>query len=148
MAEFDRQYTTAARGRAGAGVETLDQGLRAFMLGIYTNMAIGLAITGVVAYAAFYFAVAQDPATAVATLGSIPLTAFGAAIYASALRWVIMLAPLAFVFGLSAMVHRMQPATARLVFLAFAPAWLKVLGWLALALMTIAIVALGWASLV
>jgi FtsH-binding integral membrane protein len=31
-----------------------------------------------------------------------------------------MLAPLAFVFGLSAMVHRMQPATARLVFLAFA----------------------------
>jgi FtsH-binding integral membrane protein len=31
-----------------------------------------------------------------------------------------MLAPLAFVFGLSAMVNRMQPATARLVFLAFA----------------------------
>ena len=31
-----------------------------------------------------------------------------------------MLAPLAFVFGLSATVHRMQPATARLVFLAFA----------------------------
>ena len=46
MAEFDRQYTTAARGRAGAGVETLDQGLRAFMLGIYNNMAIGLAVTG------------------------------------------------------------------------------------------------------
>ena len=46
MAEFDRQYPTAARSRAGAGVETLDQGLRAFMLGIYNNMAIGLALTG------------------------------------------------------------------------------------------------------
>ena len=31
-----------------------------------------------------------------------------------------MLTPLAFVFGLSARVNRMQPATARLVFLAFA----------------------------
>ena len=41
MAEFDRRYGAAARSRAGAGVETLDQGLRAFMLGIYNNMAIG-----------------------------------------------------------------------------------------------------------
>ena len=46
MAEFDRRYATAARSRAGAGVETLDQGLRAFMLGIYNNMALGLAVTG------------------------------------------------------------------------------------------------------
>ena len=52
MAEFDRGYVPAARGRAGAGVETLDQGLRAFMLGIYNNMAIGLAVTGAVAYGA------------------------------------------------------------------------------------------------
>ena len=52
MAEFDRQYPTAVRGRAGAGVETIDQGLRAFMLGIYNNMAMGLALTGVVAYGA------------------------------------------------------------------------------------------------
>ncbi len=106
MAEFDRQYATAARGRAGAGVETLDQGLRAFMLGIYNNMAIGLAITGVVAYGAFSWAMSNE--------------AVAQALYVSPLKWVIMLAPLAFVFGLSAMVNRMQPATARLVFLAFA----------------------------
>ena len=48
------------------------------------------------------------------------MTVFGRRIYTSPLRWVIMLAPLAFVFGLSATVNRMQPATARLVFLAFA----------------------------
>lgn len=106
MAEFDRRYGVAARGRAGAGVETLDQGLRAFMLGIYNNMALGLAVTGVVAYGAFAWAM-SNPAVA-------------HALYVSPLKWVIMLAPLAFVFGLSAMVHRMEPATARLVFLAFA----------------------------
>jgi FtsH-binding integral membrane protein len=105
MAEFDRQYT-AARSRAGAGVETLDLGLRAFMLGIYNNMAIGLALTGGVAYGAYSVA-SSNPAVA-------------QALYGSPLKWVIMLAPLAFVFGLSATVNRMQPATARLVFFAFA----------------------------
>jgi FtsH-binding integral membrane protein len=59
-----------------------------------------------VAYGAFSLAVSNE--------------AVAQALYVSPLKWVIMLAPLAFVFGLSAMVHRMQPATARLVFLAFA----------------------------
>src|SRR3954454_23831586 len=88
MAEFDRRYAAAARSRAGAGVETLDQGLRAFMLGIYNNMALGLVITGAVAYGAFAWAM-SSPAVA-------------QALYASPLRWVIIFAPLAFVFGLSA----------------------------------------------
>jgi FtsH-binding integral membrane protein len=110
MAEFDRRYQTAvgtgARARVG-----VDEGLRAFMLGVYNNMALGLAMTGVAALAAAYFAVDQATGT---------LTAFGEAIYVSPLKWVIIFAPLAFVFGLSAAVHRMQPATARLVFFAFA----------------------------
>jgi uncharacterized protein len=120
MAEYDRRYATAVRTGAGVRVEGIDQGLRAFMLGIYNNMALGLAITGLVALGTFYLAVAQDPSAAVATMGDNALTAFGAAIYGSPLRWVVMLAPLAFVFGLSATVHRMQPGTARLVFFAFA----------------------------
>jgi len=119
MAELDRQYTSAVRSGAGARVG-IDQGLRTFMLGIYNNMALGLAVTGVVAFGAYYLAVAQDPASAAAGFRNVHLTAFGAAIYTSPLRWVIMLAPLAFVFGLSATVNRMQPGTARLVFLAFA----------------------------
>jgi FtsH-binding integral membrane protein len=76
------------------------------MLGVYNNMALGLAITGLVAYGAYGWA-ASNPAVA-------------QTLYVSPLKWIIMLAPLAFVFGLSAMVHRMQPATARLVFFAFA----------------------------
>jgi FtsH-binding integral membrane protein len=106
MAEYGRQYQTTVRGGAGARVEGIDQGLRAFMLGVYNNMAMGLALTGIVAYGAYAWASTNE--------------AVAQALYVSPLKWVIMLAPLAFVFGLSAAVHRMQPATARLVFLAFA----------------------------
>ncbi len=106
MAEYGRQYQTPVRGGAGVRVEGIDQGLRAFMLGVYNNMAMGLALTGIVAYGAYAWAASNE--------------AVAQALYVSPLKWVIMLAPLAFVFGLSAAVHRMQPATARLVFLAFA----------------------------
>ncbi len=106
MAEYDRRYGAAVRSGAGTRVEGIDQGLRAFMLGIYNNMALGLAITGLVAFGAYSWA-ASDPAMA-------------QTLYGSPLRWVIIFAPLAFVFGLSAMVNRLSPGTARLAFFAFA----------------------------
>ena len=106
MAEYDRRYATAVRTGAGTRVEGIDQGLRAFMLGVYNNMAAGLAITGIVAYATYAWAASNE--------------AVAQTLYGSPLRWVIIFAPLAFVFGLSATVHRMQPATARMVFLLYA----------------------------
>ena len=109
MAEYDRRYASAVRTGAGSRVEGIDQGLRAFMLGIYNNMALGVALTGLFAYGTVALAVQNGQ-----------LTGFGQAIYASPLKWVVMLAPLAFVFGLSAAVNRMQPATARLLFLVYA----------------------------
>ena len=48
------------------------------------------------------------------------LTSLGNAIYMTPLKWIVMLAPLAFVFGLSAMINKMSTATAQLVFYAFA----------------------------
>jgi uncharacterized protein len=112
MADHDRHYATAAQTGARARVG-IDEGLRAFMLGVYNNMALGLAFTGIVAL--FSISMAIDSATGT-------LTSFGHAIYVSPLKWVVIFAPLAFVFGLSAMVQRMQPATARMVFFAFAAA--------------------------
>jgi len=106
MAEYDRRYTTAVRSGAGAQVEGIDQGLRTFMLGIYNNMALGLAVTGAVAYGVYAWAL-SNPAVA-------------QALYQSPLRWVVIFAPLLFVFGLSAGISRMQPATARMVFLVYA----------------------------
>ena len=106
MAEYDRRYGAAVRTGAASRAEGVDEGLRAFMLGIYNNMALGLAITGLVAYGVYAWA-ASDPAVA-------------QTLYGSPLRWVIIFAPLAFVFGLSAGINRMSPATARLAFFAYA----------------------------
>jgi len=82
----------------------IDAGLRQYMLSIYNYMAVGLAITGVVA-----FALAQSPSAM-------------QAIFGSPLRWVVMLAPLGFVFFFSARIHAMSASTAQLVFWLFAGA--------------------------
>jgi uncharacterized protein len=57
-----------------------DEGLRRCMLRVYNYMALGLALTGVVAY----------------LVGTIP--ALHGPIFGTPLKWVVMLAPLAFVF--------------------------------------------------
>ena len=108
MADYNERYQTSVQGRAGVR-EGIDEGLRSFMLGIYNNMALGLAITGLAALGTNILAVDQGG-----------LTPLGAALYTSPLKWVIMFAPLLFVFGFSAGVNRMAPSTARLVFFAFA----------------------------
>jgi hypothetical protein len=50
------------------------------------------------------------------------LTPFGAALYLSQLKWVVMLLPLAFVFFFSFRIEKMSASTARAVFLLFAAA--------------------------
>ncbi len=88
---------------AGQTMDTsVDAGLRAFMLGIYNNMSIGLAITGLVA---FFTSQSQTMMQA---------------IYGTPLQWVVLFAPLGFVFYLSARVMKMSPGAARGWFFAFA----------------------------
>jgi FtsH-binding integral membrane protein len=80
----------------------IDAGLRRHMLGVYRVMAIGLLMTAAVA-----LGVASSPV----------LTA---AIFDTPLKWVAMLAPLAFVMVFSFRVERMTTASARLAFFGFA----------------------------
>lgn len=106
--------------RAQAG-EMIDQGLRTYMLKVYNLMALGLAITGIAAYALIAFTTTNDPAAAVATIkGGTMLTSAGAAVYGSPLRWVVMLAPLALVMFLSFRINRMSVSAARTTFMAYA----------------------------
>ncbi|MFO7298225.1 MAG: Bax inhibitor-1/YccA family protein, partial [Pseudomonadota bacterium] len=121
MAQFDSRYAQAATAaRAGVAV---DEGLRAYMVSVYNYMAAGVALTGVVAYMLFSAAVTGDPASAVARLGNgIMLTEFGRLLFVSPLRWVIMLAPLAFVFFLSFRVYQMSVSAAQIAFWLFAAA--------------------------
>ena len=89
------------------------------MLGVYNNMLIGLVVTGITALLVSHLAVTSDPDQAAGSLRGLMLTPFGQAIYFSPLRYVVMLAPLAFVFLFSFSVQRIRASTARLLFFVF-----------------------------
>jgi uncharacterized protein len=120
MADFNNYQNRMAQTRAQSDA-AIDQGLRSYMLKVYNLMAVGLGITGIAAYGISALATTTDTAAAVAQLpNGIMLTALGAAIYGSPLRWVIMLAPLAMVFFLSFRVHKMSVGAAQTTFWAYA----------------------------
>jgi hypothetical protein len=122
MSDFDRN----ADRRWGQGVAqpgraaVIDQGLRSYMLGVYNNMVIGLALTGLVAYGTNMLATTTNPSQAVARVGHIMLTSFGEALYLSPLRWLVIFAPLAFVLFFSFRINQMAASTARAIFFVFA----------------------------
>ncbi len=88
--------------RVGVGIEGVDVGLRSYMLSVFNYMGLGLAITGIVA-----FVVASSPAI------------YGP-IFGSPLKWVVMLAPLGFVFYLGARINQMSVSAAQITFWVFA----------------------------
>lgn len=108
MADLRNYQTRMSPAGAQAGA-VIDEGLRTYMLKVYNLMALGLAITGIAAYAAFQFAFADGQ-----------LTAFGQAIYVSPLKWVVMLAPLALVFYMSFRINSMSVSAAQTTFWVYA----------------------------
>ena len=116
MAELNNQTITGAR----AGTVAVDEGLRAYMLRVYNYMAAGLAITGVVAYLVFELAVTTNPASSVMTYRGIMLTQFGQLIFFTWLKWVLLFAPLALVFFMSARIHKMSVQSGQLTFWIYA----------------------------
>jgi len=120
MSDLDRNYSSPF-GRAAGRVDAaaVDAGLRAYMLRIYNYMSIGLAITGLAALGVYMAAVTTDPSATVIQLRNIGLTQFGYYMFASPLKWLFMLAPLAMVFVLSAGINRLAPSTAQLLFWVF-----------------------------
>jgi len=112
MADLERNYAQDRTvGRAETGV--IDQGLRAYMIRVYNYMAVGVAITGLVAYLTYSFAVQE-------TAAGLELTSFGNLIFASPLKWVVIFAPLAMVFFLSARLNSMSLSGAQIAFWIFA----------------------------
>jgi uncharacterized protein len=106
MSDFDRNYATL-RGVGTDRAVAYDMGLRAHMIRVYNYMAGGVALTGVVAWLTYQYALA-NPAFQQALFGGGPL------------MWVIMLAPLGLVFFLSFRIAHMQASTARAVFFIYA----------------------------
>lgn len=109
------------RARAGSRTAAIDAGLRAHMNKVYGTMSVGMLITFAAAWAISGLAVTSDPANATAAIREgVYLTGLGQALYLSPLKWVVMFAPLAFVFGLSAAINKMSAAAAQLLFYVFA----------------------------
>ncbi len=102
MALEPRQRTISM----GAGVDSragIDEGLRRYMLRVYNYMALGVALTGVVA-----FAVSSSPEAIQFIFGN------------TLIRWAVMLAPLAFIMILSFGLHKLSMPATQLLFWAFA----------------------------
>ena len=101
---LDRKHMTAAEAEAAH----IDVGLRNYMLGVYNHMTIGLALTGFIALGTNILAMSSP--------------AFAQLIFASPLKWVIMLAPLGMVFFLAARIRSMSASAARTTFYIYAGA--------------------------
>ena len=90
------------RSGSSTAAAQIDEGLRAHMNAVYGLMSLGMVFTGLVAWF-----VGNNEAL-LATFFTGPI------------RWVVMFAPLVFVFAFGAMINRVSENTARLMFFAFA----------------------------
>ena len=116
-----REYMRSQTITRGAEI---DAGLQAYMSKVYALMVGAMILTGLVAYVVGgdYLAVKQ------AAEAGIPLDQaktlilsadMVVAMLSSPIKWILMLAPLAVVFGFGAMINRMSAGTAQMVFWAF-----------------------------
>ena len=118
MSDSDRSYT-AARGGFGADrAAAIDAGLRAHMIRVYNYMAAAVALSGIVAFAAYQ---AAGGANIVVSGGAVSgLTAFGATLLNGPAMIVLMLATLGLVFFISFRIQTLQVTTALTLFMIYA----------------------------
>jgi FtsH-binding integral membrane protein len=136
MSVIDRNVAGFGAAMTQAETAAIDAGLRSYMRHVYNYMMIGLAITGAAALGLYLLSVTGTvadasyviragrvipiPAGFVVQGRDILLTAIGYVVFVSPLKWAIIFAPLALVFGLSFGVERLRPATAQLLFWLYA----------------------------
>ena len=97
--------------KARSSSAEIDLGLKAYMNKVYSFMAVGLALTGVIAHLT---------STMAFDFRTNTMTAFGNAIYGSPLAFIIMLAPLGFIIALNMGIAKMKESTVQVLFWAFA----------------------------
>lgn len=116
------EFNTIRAGQAGVNTAQIDAGLRAHMNKVYGTMSVGMVLTALAAWAIAGLAVTSDPTGATVALREGQyLTGLGEVLYTTPLRWVIMFAPLAFLFfGWGALMSRGSAAAVQLGFFAFA----------------------------
>ncbi|MFG1346021.1 Bax inhibitor-1/YccA family protein [Xanthobacter autotrophicus DSM 431] len=119
MSDYDRNVAGRLNPSVARSQAAIDQGLRAYMLGVYNYMVLGLAITGAAALGVYMLSVGSTPSQYALGNGQY-LTQFGYTLFVSPLKYVVMFAPLAAVFFLSFRIERMSVSAAQLTFWIYA----------------------------
>lgn len=99
------RYNTAYRAGTAAQSAEFDAGLRSYMLKVYNYMASGVLLTGIVAMV-FANMLRADPELV-------------QTVYGSPLRWVLALAPFAFIMVMSFGINKLSSAALQGIFWAF-----------------------------
>jgi FtsH-binding integral membrane protein len=102
----------------------IDRGLQGYMSKVYALMTGAMILTGLVAYVVgMDFRAVVEAAQAGLPVDQAATTVFPgsviAAMFASPIKWIIMFAPLIFVFAFSATINRMSGQTAQMLFWLF-----------------------------
>jgi len=88
--------TSIAQGRTMDA--SMNEGLRSFMLGVYNKLALGIAVSGIVAYIA----------------GSV--APVSAVVYSQPIIWIVMLAPVALILGSMVMMRNPSPTGSAILY--------------------------------
>jgi FtsH-binding integral membrane protein len=98
------EYENASYGRGipSAEAQAVDQGLRTYMIGVYQYMALGVALTGLIAYV-----MSTQPAIM-------------EMIWTTPLKWVAIFAPLPVALYTQFRIHSLNPGTAQALFWLYA----------------------------
>jgi uncharacterized protein len=113
MSDFDRNL--AARSGYRTDQVAIDAGLRAYMIRVYNYMAVGVALTGLVAWFTYSAAVVTG------ANGQITgLTSFGQALYSGPATLILFLGTLGIVFFMSFRINRLEASTALALFMFYA----------------------------
>ena len=114
------QYQTM-KSTAGIRTAAIDEGLRAHMNKVYGTMSIGMVITALAAWAISGLATTTVP-TQYQIGANEYLTQLGYLIYATPLKWVFFLLPLAMVFGFGVAANKLSASGLGTYFFAYAAA--------------------------
>ena len=125
--EFNKQNIFNKVKATTKSTVVMDEGLRAYMLKVYNYMATGVLLTGIIALLSFKMSVVTDGSGAITGF-----TGLGNALFFSALKWIVMLAPLGIVLYMSFGINKMSAAKAQSVFWIFAALMGLSLSWILL----------------
>jgi FtsH-binding integral membrane protein len=118
MSDFDRNYAAARRSVGMDRTIAIDEGLRAYMIRVYNYMAMGVALTGVVAWLTFQAAGGDSIRIVGNTI--IGATPFGHMILGGMMPIILMVGWLGLGLFISWRISSLSPPTALTLFMVFA----------------------------